>query len=180
MDQLIKNILEYSRLEAEAAQTAPIAVKSTLEEVVQSLQYIIKEQNVQLSYAPATMPVVIANPQQLFLVFKNLISNGITYNESESPEINITYKALADAHQFSITDNGIGIEEAFQEQIFDLFKRLHTRQTYEGTGIGLAICRKVVQKMGGTLNVYSAGQGSTFTIKIPTNKRRDNLRKHPK
>ncbi len=170
MDQLIKNILEYSRLETEAAETAPVAIKETLEEVVQSLLYIIEERNAQLSYDPGTLPVIIANAQQLFLVFKNLISNGITYNDSASPEISITYKALADAHQFSITDNGIGIEEEFQDQIFELFKRLHNRQEYEGSGIGLAICSKVVQTLGGSLSVQSSGKGSTFTLTIPMDK----------
>lgn len=170
MDQLIKNILEYSRLETETTNTTPVAIKDVLEEVMQSLQFILKERNVQLTYHPETFPVVLANSQQLFMVFKNLISNGITYNDSKLPEISITYEALDDTHQFSISDNGIGIKEEFQDQIFDLFKRLHSRQEYEGTGIGLAICHKVVQKLGGSLSVHSSGQGSTFVLSIPIDK----------
>ena len=114
------------------------------------------------------LPVVLADPTQLTQLFQNLISNAIKFRDNRPLEIHIKAESKDDKYQFSIRDNGIGIETEFLEQIFLIFQRLHTEQEYPCTGIGLAVCKKIVEQHGGEIWVESElGDGSTFYFTLP-------------
>lgn len=114
------------------------------------------------------LPIVQSNDSLLFSVFKNLIENGITYNESPTPTIKIDHTIKGKNHLFSIADNGIGIPPEYQQTIFEMFKRLQNRDKYQGTGMGLSNCKKIIDKLGGTIWVESDGQnGATFFFTLP-------------
>ncbi len=111
------------------------------------------------------------DPDRVGQLLANLVSNALKYNQSPEPKVEITSKLTADARWVTIAvkDNGIGIDPKFHARIFQLFRRLHTREEYEGTGAGLAICQKIVQAHGGRIWVESKpGQGSTFLVTLPT------------
>ena len=102
------------------------------------------------------------------ILFEELIENAIQYCDKPQPCVKINYKELLNIHQFSVKDNGIGIKEEYKERIFVIFQRLHAQTDYEGTGIGLAICHKIMQRMGGKIWVDSEyGNGSTFFFTFP-------------
>jgi len=166
MQQLIQDLLAYSRLTTKGKALhltqADIACKAALE----NLHETIKESKAEVSIGP--LPVVIGDATQLTQLFQNLIGNGIKYRNERKPEIHVTAKANGDKWTFSVQDNGIGIEPQYSERIFQMFQRLHTRKEYSGTGIGLAVCRKIVERHGGKIWVESQpGQGSTFLFTIP-------------
>jgi chemotaxis family two-component system sensor kinase Cph1 len=115
------------------------------------------------------LPTVMADSSQLIRLLQNLISNAIKFRSQETPRIHISAKQKEDEWVFSFKDNGIGIEPKFSDQIFVMFQRLHTRQEYPGTGIGLATCKKIIERHGGRIWVESEfGKGSTFFFSIPT------------
>ena len=110
----------------------------------------------------------MADPTQIIQLFQNLLSNAIKFRGNRSPKIHLDAEELEDDWKISIIDNGIGISPLNQKRIFNVFTRLHTRQEYEGTGIGLSICKKIVQRHGGRIWVESEkGKGSTFYFTIP-------------
>ena len=110
------------------------------------------------------MPMVMADPVQLGQVFQNLIGNALKFRSPERPlEVSIAGRVEQSRVTFSVADNGIGIEERFLEKIFGVFQRLHPREEYEGAGVGLALCRKIIQRHGGEIWVQSEpGKGATF------------------
>ena len=109
-------------------------------------------------------------PMQLGLVFYNLINNGLKFNESPNPTITIDAKEEKDQVIFSVADNGIGIEQKFKDNVFEIFKRLHGRDKYEGTGIGLALCRKIIYRHNGNIWLESEiGKGTTFYFSVSKN-----------
>ena len=129
---------------------------------------MVEEKNAEVIYgtglAKTDSPML---PARLKVVFKNLIENGIKYNKSEKPKVVISYAEQAGKHIFLFTDNGIGIAPEYRESIFDMFKRLHTREEYAGTGIGLAICKKTVETLGGRLYLNrSDDTGTEFCLEI--------------
>ncbi|MFK7947454.1 MAG: ATP-binding protein [Saprospiraceae bacterium] len=104
----------------------------------------------------------------IYTILKNLIENGIKFNKSETPTITLRSKTHETYKEIIIKDNGIGIDAAYHEQVFKMFKRLHNRAEYEGSGIGLAIVKLLADKLGGTIRVESElGKGSTFTLRFP-------------
>ncbi len=114
------------------------------------------------------LPSVKMNATQALQVFSNLIGNAVKYNKSETPVVKLSYKEEDGHYTFTVTDNGIGIEEKYKNQIFEIFKRLHTKEEYEGTGIGLAMCKKIIESHGGNIHVESTpGKGSSFIFTIP-------------
>ncbi len=114
------------------------------------------------------LPTIDSNNSFLFTALKNLVENGLKYNDSEQPKVEINYKATDTNYQILVTDNGIGIENKYQEQVFIMFKRLHSRDKYEGSGIGLSIVKLVIEKLGGTVSIDSEmDKGTTFTLSIP-------------
>ena len=111
---------------------------------------------------------MLAHKHAFTTIFQNLIENGIKYNESSKPRINIRTEEEKDKFIIAIQDNGIGIEEAYHEKIFQFFKRLHNQEKYQGTGIGLSLCKKIVRNYDGNITVSSEiGQGTTFKIILP-------------
>ena len=113
---------------------------------------------------------IITNESYVRLIFKNLIENSITYNESETPTVNIDYEQTEHYHAFKISDNGIGIDKKYHNYIFNMFKRLHARDDYQGTGMGLSITKKLVEALNGSIQIKTTSQkGSTFVFTLPKN-----------
>ncbi len=168
MQNLIIDLLEYSRVTRSDKEFETTDSGLILNKVLFSLRLIIYENEATVSHDP--LPEVIADSTQLAQVFQNLILNGITFRSEEAPKIHISAERKANEWVFSVQDNGIGIDPQYSERIFEIFKRLHTREQYTGTGIGLAICKRIVERHGGRIWVESElGKGSTFYFTLPTN-----------
>ena len=166
MEELIHDLLEYSRVGKQDKSFAIVDCESVLDLCAHNLQLLIQETNTTITRM--ALPTVIGKQGQLIQLFQNLIENAIVYRSQKSPKIEIAVKALAEQWLFSVKDNGIGIAPQYQERIFQIFQRLHTRQEYPGTGIGLAICHKIIERHGGKIWVESAaGEGATFYFTLP-------------
>ena len=171
MDNLIQDLLEYSRVSRKTKELQLVSVQDVITMAKARLEKVIKDTSAKIIYQ--SLPTVMADPVQLTQVFQNLIENGIKYHGSEPPQIEIA----AVFHQketnysewlFSVTDNGIGMEAKFFQRIFQIFQRLHTASEYPGSGIGLAICQKIVESYGGRIWVESElEKGSTFYFTLP-------------
>ena len=174
MDNLIQDLLEYSRVSRKTKELQLVSVEDVITMAKARLEKTIKDTRAEIIYQ--SLPTVMADPVQLTQVFQNLIENGIKYHSAEPPRIEIA----AVFHQketnfsewlFSVTDNGIGIEAKFFQRIFQIFQRLHTANEYPGSGIGLAICQKIVEGYGGRIWVESElKKGSTFYFTLPVSK----------
>ncbi len=161
MQNLIQDLLAYSRIGRNTDIIEAVSADQALDNVLADLDLMIKRSNARISRTP--LPTVLANPGQLERVFTNLIRNAIKYHSEDSPKIEITCEDQNGYHVFTVADNGIGIAMENHERIFEIFQRLHRREDYPGTGIGLAICKKIVESMGGSIWVESeAGKGSRF------------------
>ncbi|MDD1673499.1 MAG: ATP-binding protein [Methanomicrobiales archaeon] len=166
MQSLISDLLDYSRVNTRAKPFEPTNCEDVVEKVMQNLFFVIQESNATIETTP--LPVLNADPTQLEMVFQNLISNAIKFRRDEPPFIHISAERSGDIWTFAVRDNGIGIDPAFQERIFEIFQRLHTRDKYPGTGVGLAIVKKIIERHGGRIWVESEeGKGSTFYFTLP-------------
>ncbi len=169
MQVLIDDLLEYSQLgqlNKEKRSGQIIDCNSSYRVAVTNLTAAIQESNAQISCDP--LPNIIADETELTQVFQNLLSNAIKFQGDRTPQINITCEASNGYWLFAVRDNGIGIAPPDREGIFNAFQRLHTRSKYEGTGIGLTICKKIVESYGGKIWVDSIeGEGSTFLFTLP-------------
>ena len=166
MQQLIQDLLSYSRLTTRGKPLQFTEARAACSAAIENLRGAIKESNAQVSVG--SLPGVFADATQLTQLFQNLIGNAIKYRNERKPEIRVSANSAGNAWTFSVQDNGIGIEPQYFERIFQMFQRLHTRREYSGTGIGLALCRKIVERHGGRIWVESQpGQGSTFQFTIP-------------
>jgi len=167
MQELINDLLTYSRAGTQALQLTTVDIGQLVDRVVSDLAPAIAEAGA--SVTRDTLPGVTGDATQLRQVFQNLIANGIKFHgPNETPRVHISQRQAHGAWTFSVTDNGIGIEPQYQERIFALFQRLHTRADYPGTGIGLAICKKIVERHRGQLCVESEpGRGTTFRFTLP-------------
>jgi len=167
MQALINDLLAYSRVGTrgrpfEATKTADI-----VDRVTADLDVAIKEAGATITRGP--LPIVMGDAVQLGQLFQNLISNAIKFREERPPVVRINAEREGSAWRFSVQDNGIGIEPEYAERIFVIFQRLHSRAEYPGTGIGLAICKKIVERHGGHIWVESPpGEGTTFHFTIPS------------
>jgi PAS domain S-box-containing protein len=172
MERLIHDILEYSQVDAKGKDFWPVNCSIAVEEAVNNLRSAIEESGVELTYD--LLPTLIADSSQLSRLFQNLISNAIKFRGNEPLKIHISAQQKGDEWIFSVRDNGIGIDPQFFERIFVIFQRLHTKEEYKGTGIGLAICKKIVERHGGRIWVESApGAGSIFQFTLPS--KEDNI-----
>jgi light-regulated signal transduction histidine kinase (bacteriophytochrome) len=163
---LINDLLAYTR--AGVAETSPAMADSSvvLQHALSSLAEAIRECDAVVTYG--ALPQVNMSEAHLQQVFQNLIGNALKYRKEEPPRIHICAAPYGSGWLFSVQDNGIGIELQYKEKIFGVFKRLHRDQKYAGTGIGLAICQRVVGRYGGRIWVESEpGKGSTFFFTIP-------------
>jgi PAS domain S-box-containing protein len=163
---LIKDLLEYSRIGKEKTLEM-VDAASVLKEACEHLKLAIDESAAIIHYGP--MPQIKANRLGMVQLFQNLIGNAIKYKGENIPEITIIAKPTkAHGWCFMVRDNGIGIDPQFQGRVFDMFQRLHARNEYSGTGVGLAICKKIVENHGGKIWIESQlGQGATFCFTIP-------------
>jgi len=166
MQVLIKDLLDYSRVGSTDKSFQPTDCLSVLDKAVFNLQIALKESGAVITRDD--LPTVMADSSQLIRLFQNLISNAIKFRGKEAPKIHISAKQKEEEWIFSFKDNGIGIDPKFSDQIFVMFQRLHTKKEYPGTGIGLATCKKIIERHGGRIWVESEpGKGSTFYFSIP-------------
>lgn len=163
MKILIKDVLDYSRL-GKGTVTEAVNIKNLFDDLLIDLDGLVKDKGAQINIE-SELPIINGHRTELIQLFQNLISNALKFTATGiKPEVTINAKDISDnTWQFSIKDNGIGIEEEYFEKIFVIFQRLHNRESYEGTGIGLAICKKIVEKHDGKIWVESKeGHGTTL------------------
>ena len=167
MNQVIQDLLTLSKIGATEDEKVLINTKNLIEGVMINNDFIIKNKNATINLV-GDFPMIAAHPSELSSLFQNFIANAIKYNESEQPIVNISVNKLNDKYVFAIQDNGIGINPKYGNKIFDLFQRLHTDNEYSGTGIGLAICKKIIEKNGGRIWFGSVvNEGTTFYFSFP-------------
>ena len=170
MQGLIKDLLEYSRIQSRGVEYEQVDCHSILGGALANLSKTIDEN--QAMVTNDDLPTVEADGTQLMLLFQNLIANAIKFRGEEPPRIHVSAERKEGEWVFSVRDNGIGIELQYKERIFLIFQRLHARDKYGGTGIGLSICRRIVQRHGGRIWMESEpGNGSIFYFTIPFKKR---------
>jgi light-regulated signal transduction histidine kinase (bacteriophytochrome) len=167
MRELIEGLLNFATVGSDSIQKQSVNMNDILSTVKIFFKNNIEETNAVIK--AADLPVIPASPVYMQLLLQNLIANAIKYQPvGTAPEIEIKYVDDANYWQFSVKDNGIGIKEEFLETIFKIFKRLHTKSDYEGTGLGLSTSKKIVEAHGGEIWVDSEhGNGSTFHFTIP-------------
>ena len=166
MKNLIDDLLTFSRLNTTSREFEVVLMDVALDDVLINLKAYIRDHNAQINHD--TLPTIKGDPIQINQLLQNLIANAIKFHGDKPPQIQISAEEFGDKWLFSIKDNGIGIDTKHQDQIFSIFKRLHTREDYEGTGIGLSICKRIVERHGGHIWVESElGNGSTFYFTIP-------------
>lgn len=166
MQMLVKDLLAFSRVGRKQETPRETDCNLVVRNVIANLQSQIQETGARISYE--VLPVLVADPSELLQLFQNLIGNAIKFRGTEPPEIRIRAKKKKNEWLFSVEDNGIGIAPQHAEDVFVIFKRLHTREEYPGSGIGLAICKKIVEHNQGRIWVESQpGMGSTFHFTWP-------------
>jgi light-regulated signal transduction histidine kinase (bacteriophytochrome) len=167
MDTLIRDLLDYSRL-SQLKELKEVDTNILVKEIESDLAFLISSNNAVIT--TEKLPVVKAYPTELKILFQNLIANAIKFRKKDiPPKIHISSSKTGSVWGFEIKDNGIGIAEEDQEKVFHMFKRLHSRQEYEGTGIGLAYCKKIVELHNGNIYIESQpGAGSSFKFTIST------------
>ncbi|MEG4588686.1 PAS domain S-box protein [Microcoleus sp. MOSTC5] len=166
MQALIDDLLQYSRVGRSEKPFDVIDCNLVFEDACANLQLAIRQN--QASVTKGDLPRVRGDSFQLLQLFQNLIGNAIKYRSSEAPMVRVSASRQGDSWVFSVQDNGIGIAEQYHPRIFQIFQRLHTQKQYSGTGIGLAICQRIVDRHGGRLWVESElNRGSTFYFSIP-------------
>jgi PAS domain S-box-containing protein len=170
MKMLLDGLLEYSRIGRLNPQAVVIDTKSVIEWVLHDLQLEIVDKGATI-HLPAILPTVVYPEGRLTQVFSNLISNALKFTTDRPPEITIGCDEHPGHYRFSVRDNGIGIAPEHHERIFEIFKRLHTRDVYPGTGVGLTIVKRIVETHGGQIGVESTpGEGATFWLTIAKTK----------
>ena len=172
MNTLIKDLLLYSRVTTQAKPSKLTNLKDNIKDALFNLQESIKESGAIITYDE--MPVLKVDKTQFIQLFQNLLSNAIKFRREEPPKIHIGAKRINNEWLFTVEDNGIGIESKYFDKLFNIFYRLHTKEEYPGTGIGLPICKKIVQRYGGKIWVESEfGKGSIFYFTIFPEKNKD-------
>lgn len=166
MRELIDGILSLSRMSAEATLTHDVDLNALITELLSDDRLLPGSSQREFQIGP--LPKVRANKTQIYRLFQNLIGNAVKFCKDGRPSVTVATERRGNDHIFFVKDNGIGIEDGYQERIFEVFERLHTKDAYPGSGLGLAICRKIVEGYGGTIWVESTpGVGSTFYFTLP-------------
>jgi light-regulated signal transduction histidine kinase (bacteriophytochrome) len=180
MQSLIDGLLSLSRVTTQGQSFVPVNLEQVAREVVSDLEMQIERQagRVEVGHLPA----IQADPLQMRQLLQNLIANGLKFHRPEEPPVvkiagkltpgrqlrHSRQPAAEERCQILVEDNGIGFDEKYRERIFDVFERLHPRDVFEGTGIGLALCRKIAERHGGQITAHStSGQGSVFEVVLP-------------
>lgn len=168
LNQLITDIFLYTTTDFRNEEASQTELNEVMDKIREDIRALLHERRTQL-IVPDKLPSLKIDRTQAIHIFSNLISNAIKYNTADLPRVEILYKTVDGWVEFTVKDNGIGIEEEYQEQIFEIFKRLHTQEEFEGTGIGLAICKKIIESYGGNITVRSSkGLGSEFVFTLPS------------
>jgi light-regulated signal transduction histidine kinase (bacteriophytochrome) len=166
MQRLISDLLAFSRVGTKGVAFAPTDLNALLRDALNNLQASTKEAGAKVTSDP--LPSLSVDATQIVQLFQNLIGNAIKFHSDLTPVIHVGARREKEHWLFWVRDNGIGIEPQYAGRIFQIFQRLHTRKQYPGTGIGLAICKKIVERHGGEIRVESQpAEGSTFYFSIP-------------
>jgi light-regulated signal transduction histidine kinase (bacteriophytochrome) len=167
MQMMITDLLEYSRITTRGKELKEIAVSITLEKVISILQLKIDDSSTIITND--TLPLVKGDESQLFRVFQNLIENAIKFKKkSENPKIHISCQKKNEFYEFSVKDNGIGMDMKYKDKLFIIFSRLHSSKEYPGTGMGLSICKRIIERHGGKIWFDSkVNEGTTFYFTLP-------------
>jgi len=168
MQALIDDLLQYARIETRGKPPQPVDLNRILEVARENLQVAIEEAEAEV-VLPAQLPTVPGDDTQMTQLFQNLLSNAVKFHQPDAtPRVEISVTRRPGEWEFAVRDNGIGIDPQYHERIFVIFQRLHGREQYPGTGIGLALCKKIVERHGGRIWVESQiGQGATFRFTLP-------------
>ena len=165
MRDMIDGLLKYSRVETQGEPLEPVELDAVMEDVLANLQVQIEESDAEI--AVGDLPKVEGDASQLRQLFQNLLDNAIEYSGDEPPHVEVSAERVGPECRVSIRDEGIGIDPAAQDRIFEVFQRLHSREEYSGTGIGLALCQRIVERHDGDIMVESEpGEGATFTVTL--------------
>lgn len=167
MSFLLDDLLHFVRLDGRTVQLRPVEVSRLMQQIEVDLAQTITRTDGRIYYPP--QPLVMADESLLRIVLKNLASNGLKFaRRGVPPVVRIAVEHVDGGQQIHVSDNGIGIAADHQHDIFNMFKRLHNRKHYEGSGLGLSICRRIAQLHGGHMSVQSVpGEGSRFTLHLP-------------
>ena len=166
MQGLIQDLLSYSRVGSKGKEFAPTNCGAVLTKTLKTLELAAAEAAATITHDK--LPTVMGDETQIGQLFQNLIGNGLKYRDGNAPQIHISCEQINSQWQFAVRDNGIGIDPQHAEKVFVIFQRLHTREEYAGTGIGLAVCKKIVERHGGKIWLESElGKGATFYFTLP-------------
>jgi PAS domain S-box-containing protein len=166
MQVMIDELLSYARVGKKNVEREQVDLNKVIDKILLDLKVMVKESKAKIIVAP--LPVVIANQMQMTQLFQNLIVNALKFKSQHNAVVEINAEQKEQGWEFVVKDNGIGIKEEYFEQIFVIFQRLHSKAAYAGTGIGLALCKKIVENYGGQIWVTSKGeQGTAFYFTIP-------------
>ena len=166
MREMIEGLLEYSRVGTQGEPFEPVDLDAVLADVRRDLEVRIAECDATVDVG--SLPRVEGDRRQLRRLFQNLVANALEYSGDEPPRVRVTAERADSTWTVSVEDEGIGIEPEDQERIFELFQRLHGRAEHDGTGLGLALCKRIVERHGGEIRVESEpGEGSTFSVTLP-------------
>jgi light-regulated signal transduction histidine kinase (bacteriophytochrome) len=179
MSNMVRGLLNYSRVSTGAEPFTPVELTGVAKEAANSMEQLDKEADA--TFEIGDLPTLDADPDQMLQLFKNLIENAFKFRSEKKPLIKIYAKSVDDSERSGIRagkqyfdifveDNGIGFDECYLDRIFTLFQRLHGRSAFEGTGMGLPVCRRIVERHHGSITARSTpGQGATFIITLPSN-----------
>lgn len=166
MQKLINDLLTYSRVGTKGRPPEPVETQSALGEALRNLTVVVRESGAEITND--TLPTINADRSQLVQLFQNLIANAVKFRGKDVPRIHISARESGSEWVFSVRDNGIGIDPQYADKIFVIFQRLHTKEEYPGTGIGLAVCKKIVERHGGRIWFESEpDKGTTFYFTMP-------------
>ncbi|AHG04785.1 histidine kinase [Halobacterium sp. DL1] len=166
MREMIEGLLEYSRVETQGDPFEPVDLEDVLADVREDLRVKIEESDAAIH--SDSLPRVLGDPSQLRQVFQNLLANAIEYSGDGPPRVDVSAERTGDRWRLSVSDQGIGIDPAERERVFEVFQRLHSQDEHAGTGVGLALCKRIVERHGGDIRVDSEpGEGTTFSFTLP-------------
>lgn len=168
MQALIAGLLAYSRASRMEGEYEPVPLDRVIGAAVRDLEVVIEETEATIDVEGDGLPTVLGDETRLTQVFRNLFSNALKFRGEDPPRIRVTADRLDGEWRIGVHDNGIGISADYFEQVFLIFKRLNPRREYDGAGLGLALCRKIIEQHGGRMSVESElGRGSTFYFTLP-------------
>jgi light-regulated signal transduction histidine kinase (bacteriophytochrome) len=175
MQRLIQDLLAFSRVGTKGRDLLDTSSEDALQQALLNLRGAVVESGALVTHDP--LPTVLADEMQLTQLFQNLVGNAIKYQNPGVPKIHISAARNGDKKwMFSVKDNGLGIDSQYFEKIFGMFQRLHKREEFAGTGIGLAICKKIVERHGGSISVESQpGHGSTFRFALEGSEKKSSV-----